>query len=380
MTKKKILIIHSSLGGGGAEKVLIDILRHFDYSVYDVTLFLLYRNGIYLDQVPSEVHIQKEEFGIKSRRFWTGLLLAIGIYGLLMRRCVHRVFKGEHFDTIISFMEGGPALCHQYLFDKAQNHVTWVHIDLKKFHYSKYLFPCPGQERRFYQRVDEVIFVSNEAKEKFASLFDLPKGRVIYNLIDKDRICELSNAMKPNREPKLTIVNVGRLVPQKRQDRIIEVAAVLKEKGVDADFWILGVGGLEEKLKQKATDKGVAERVHFYGFIANPYPYIKAADIFLLTSDAEGFPLVVCEAMCLGKPIVSTRITGPTEILDNGKYGILTELSPEVIANTIMTLVNDPAKIERYGLLATERANSLFDTDGVMRQIYNVIDPQKTEQ
>lgn len=379
MTKKKILIIHSSLGGGGAEKVLIDILRHFDYSVYDVTLFLLYKQGIYLDQVPADVHVKKEQLSIKPRRYWTRLLLATGIYGLLMKYCARKAFKGDHFDTIISFMEGGAALCHQYLFDKAMRHVTWVHTDLHKYHYTKYLFPWPGQERKFYTRVDEVIFVSNKAKENFILLFGLHKGRIIYNLIDKKRICELAKALSPQRNAKVTIVNVGRLVPQKRQERIIEVAAILKGRGIHLDFWILGAGALENELKQMAMDKGVADRVHFYGFIANPYPYIKVADVFLLTSDVEGFPLVVCEAMCLGRAIVSTHITGPTEILDNGKYGILTELSAEDIADKVMNLANDPIKIAKYGCLATERANSLFDIDGVMRQIYNAIDPQKAE-
>lgn len=117
----------------------------------------------------------------------------------------------------------------------------------------------------------------------------------------------------------------------------------------------------------------MADNVHFLGFQSNPYPYIAAADAFLMTSDSEGFPLVVAEAMCLGKAIISTRITGPMEMLDNGRCGILTGFSPEEIADAAASLMDDPQKLSLYQHLAYERAVSYFNIDNVMAQINDAI-------
>lgn len=175
------------------------------------------------------------------------------------------------------------------------------------------------------------------------------------------------------RHRTFTFVNVGSLKEIKRQDRIIETAALLKARGYDADFWLIGKGIWEERLKAQATALNVSDSVHFLGFQSNPYPYVAAADVFLMTSDSEGFPLVVAEAMCLGKAVISTRITGPMEMLGNGRYGILTGFSPEEIANSAISLIEDPKLLSSYQHLAYERSISYFDVNGVMTQIHDVI-------
>lgn len=222
--------------------------------------------------------------------------------------------------------------------------------------------------------MDDVIFVSEDAKKNFSKLFGIDKGRVIYNIIDQRAICERSketSSMPQHRT--FTFVNVGSLKEIKRQDRIIETAALLKERGYDAEFWLIGKGIWEERLKAQSIALNVSDIVHFLGFQSNPYPYIAAADVFLMTSDSEGFSLVVAEAMCLGKAIISTRITGPMEMLDNGRYGILTGFSSEEIAEAAMSLIDDPQKTKEYQQLAYERAISYFNVDNVMSKINDTI-------
>lgn len=370
MTKRRILFIHSNLGGGGAEGALIEVLSHLDYTRYDVTLFLLYRLGDFIDRVPPQVHFKTEQFG----RYFPGLkgrwANRLGLRNWMLRRCARRVFAHENYDTIVSFMEAGPARFHSYILEKGNRNVTWVHCDLLNNHYSTAFFHRFSQEKKFYSRMDEVVFVSEDAKKNFGKLFGIDKGRVIYNIIDRQAICKRANEVANVPQHRtFTIVNVGSLKEVKRQDRIIEVAAILKSRGYDADFWLVGKGIWEERLKEQARSLGVEYMVHFLGFQPNPYPFIAAADVFLMTSDSEGFPLVVAEAMCLGRAIISTRITGPMEMLDNGKYGILTDFSPAEIANAATALIKDPQLLSKYQGLASERATAYFDMKNVMTQI-----------
>lgn len=374
MTKRRILFIHSNLGGGGAEKALIEVLNHLDYTRYDVTLFLLYRLGDFIDRVPPKVHFKTEQFG----RYFPGLkghmTIRYGLRNWMLRRCARQVFAHEHYDTIVSFMEAGPAKFHSYILGKGNKNVTWVHCDLLNNHYSTAFFHRLSQERKFYSRMDEVVFVSEDAKKNFGKLFGMDKGRVIYNIIDRQTICKRVNEVaNVPKHRTFTFVNVGSLKEVKRQDRIIEVAAILKSHGYDVDFWIVGKGIWKERLKEQAATLGVENMVHFLGFQSNPYSFIAAADAFLMTSDSEGFSLVTAEAMCLGRAIISTRITGPMEMLDNGRYGILTGFSPAEIADAVTALINDPQMLSKYQSLALERATAYFDVEKVMTQINDVL-------
>lgn len=372
--KRRILFIHNNLGVGGAEGALIEVLNHLDYSRYDVTLFLLYRTGDFIDRVPPQVHFKYEQFG----RFFPGykgkIAIRCGLRNMLLRRCAKRVFANERYDSIVSFMESAPAKFHSYILDKGKKNITWVHCDLLNNHYTTGFFLTLKQEQKFYSRMDDIIFVSEDAKKNFSKLFGIDKGRVIYNIIDQRAICERSKAVfSMPRHRTFTFVNVGSLKEIKRQDRIIETAALLKARGYDADFWLIGKGIWEERLKAQATVLNVSDSVHFLGFQSNPYPYVAAADVFLMTSDSEGFPLVVAEAMCLGKAVISTRITGPMEMLDNGRCGILTGFSSEEIAKAAISLIDDPQKTKQYQRLAYERATSYFNVDNVMSQINDAI-------
>ena len=111
--------------------------------------------------------------------------------------------------------------------------------------------------------------------------------------------------------------------------------------------------------------------VKFLGYQANPYPYIKVSDIFVLTSDTEGYPTVVCEALCLGKPVISTNITGSDELLANG-IGILTGFEPDAIAEQIGRLIQSRELCSHYAHLAAQRGQQ-FQPQDVMAQIYSLL-------
>lgn len=376
--KNKLLIIQYSLAGGGAEKVLCDILNRIDYDRFDVTLLLFQKYGVYLSAVPEKVRIKvfdpaEMTFGWKLLfNRWTAKLVPSGLWTRLK---LHKALGlcGK-YDCIVSFMEGWSVAVHSKLRSRARRNVTWVHIDMLANHYSSGFFKNEAAETEAYDRMDEIVFVSEQAREAFFKLFarEYP-ARVIYNLIEKDDIIRKSSESCPvEKRRKYVLCNVGRLAPQKRQDRLIRVVARLwHDYGLDVEAWIVGEGELEADLRRLAKDLKVDDRVVFCGFQTNPYPLIKNADIFVLTSDAEGLPVVVSEALCLGKPIVATRITGPTELLAEDA-GLLTSMDENEIALKIKALLDDCTLRGHYETMARRRSE-MFCPDKSIEQIYAVI-------
>lgn len=370
--KKKILFILTALNGGGAERVLINILRYFDYQRYEVDLCLLFNEGVFLKDVDKRVRLFTLYSTTKSKQYWwhRKIYKYIGS-NFFLRKKIRNVIT-QHYDTIVSFAEGTSLQFHQFILDRADRHVTWVHIDLQANHWTNYLFK-EGEERKIYQQMDEIVFVSKDAQMQFNRLFEVlhVKQRVIYNLIDSQLIREEASEFIPHKR-KFTIVAVGRLTKQKRFDRLINVCAMLKKDNYDVDTWIIGDGQLRPNLEQQIQRLGLEENVFLLGFKNPPYSYMKQADLFVSTSETEGYPLVVCEALVLGLPIIATHITGPKELLDEGKYGVLVEKDEFSIYNGIISVIESDEQRKYYTQKSLERSRC-FDIDYSMVEIYNVL-------
>lgn len=369
--RTKILFIMTALNGGGAENVLTTLLRNLDYTKYDVELLLTFLDGVYLDKLPKEVKL-KSIYGTHKllRRVLMYLYRHFGwltmIYYLVRRQC-------EHYDTIVSFMEGEPLLYHSMLLGNASKNVTWVHIDLVYNHWSKKYF-YNDAENNIYNQMDMIVHVSHMVKERFNQVITINNDIaqiVLYNIIESDYIRNLSLLEAPISKSKLTICASGRLESQKAFHRLINVSLILKNKDYDFDVWIVGEGTLREKLQEQINNNGLQDIVHLLGFHKNPYPIIKQADIYVSTSITEGLPIVICEALVLGLPIVATRVTGTTELLDD-EYGVLVEECENSIAEAISHLIEDTDLRTKYQKKSLERAD-IFELSKSLKQIYNCI-------
>lgn len=350
-----ILFIMASMTGGGAEKVFIDLLKNIDYTKYKVTVVILYAYGVHLSSIPPQVEVIKlfKKEPSKVARKLTPHCMPI--FGRIWKRKIRHALKGRRFDNIVSYMEGQALLLHSFVTHLSTNNISWVHTDLLTRHWCCWVFKNREHEKGIYEKMNHIVCVSQSAKDSFSKAFGINDNlHVIYNIIDRNNILEKSEQSAITKTT-FTICNIGRLNPLKRQDRIVEIASILKSKGLNFDIWILGTGDLEQALKKQAERLRVEDCVKFLGFQKNPYPYLKASDLFLLTSDAEGYPTVVCEAFCLGKPVVSTNITGSDELLADDT-GILTSLDITEIAEHIETLMNNPEKLEHYARKARTKA------------------------
>ena len=189
-------------------------------------------------------------------------------------------------------------------------------------------------------------------------------------MIPSKKIIEKSKEDSPLKKEKFTVITVGRLITDKRQDRLLTATKRLVEEGYDFNVWIVGGGVSENELKKYCDDNNLSN-VTFTGMQSNPYSYMKEADLFVLTSYREGFALVIPEAMACGLPVLSTACTGPTEILKNGEYGILVDNSSEGVYEGIKSVLDNPEVLAPLIRKSEERYKD-FDEEKIIGEIIDL--------
>lgn len=369
--KKKILFINNNLGGGGAERNLIDILRNFDYDRYDVDLALVSGTGVYMEDIPPQVNYLGSIYNQKID-IYDFSSAKLQFDALKETSEIEHLVKGN-YDAIVSYLEGYSARYHQYIRHKALNNVSWIHTDLLVNHWSQNCYQSDDEEAAVYTLMNKVVFVSQSALEAFRCLFHYKKDNliVINNPVDKKRI-ECFAKKQVFSKDVFSFIAVGRFFHEKRYDRMLQAVKILKCRGCVFRLDILGAGKLEAEMKKLACVLGVEKIVRFHGFVRNPYPYMKNAVVLLLSSDAEGFPTVICEAMILGVPVIGTDVAGIRDLLGNSEYGLLTDLTPESFADAMFLLYTDADKRNHYTAQSMKRAKSLSQEES-MRHMYSIL-------
>ena len=371
MSKKRYLFLYGPLNGGGAERVLLDILRNFDYTENEVHLCLFCGGGILIDEVPAKV---------VKHELWPGYTLGyklayraslkFGWHGFL-RHQFHKIMDAYgNFDVVISFLEGMPLRIHYLLDIKKGKQVTWVHCDLLRFPYTDSQFRV-GEQLAAYNSMNAVVCVAQDTERAFKERFPqcTTQTQVIYNPIDIAKVERMGNEKNVDNK-RFTLVMTGRLTPPKKTERFALLAKRFKDIGrSDILFQWIGDGELRSTMEQQIHDLEVGDMVQILGFKRNPFPYVKSADMMFCCSGYEGFCLAICEAMVLGVPVVSTKTSGPIEIIDNDKYGILCDHDEESMFNAVLTMVNDADLRRHYAMVGKERVKK-YAAEECMKQIY----------
>lgn len=362
-TAKNILFIIDTFGGGGAEKALIEILNRIDHT-FNISILAYTSTGIYknaLSQNTTVYTILKSNTSI--------------IYKIIKRFNLHkyhagfkarRLLKGKKFDTIVSYMEGPPAMIHLALTHLANKNITWLHTDTSLFTWDKQ-YTSKKEKQALYNAMDHIVAVGDNILSSLRNSFYLKCNcSVIPNIVDKSAIS--ANARKekiPKR--RFTICGVGRLIECKHWERAISAIAILKQKKIICDLWIVGQGHLIDTLKDQANDLKVNEMVHFTGFTTNPYAYMSHADVSVIASDVEGMPLTLIESSMLGTPIITTPCCSIAKEYGNFTDSLI-DFTPIAIANKIEEIYSDKSKLEQMQLKTIEFSKK-FDPDIVMQKI-----------
>ena len=334
---KNIAFWIPNLLGGGAEKVLIDILKLLPKNKYNITLILLYKKGIYIDNIPKNIKV-KYIFGNISNKFICKFIDDIFIK--YFSGFIYKYFIKDTYDIEISFLEGATTKILAASNNKKSKKIAWIHTDMDKFRWSSRFYKSEQEEENVYKKYDKLIFVSKNAQENFFERFKINvSSEVIYNPIIVHEIESKANINNVKYD-ELSIVALGRLVKVKGFDRLIQAHSNIKSK-FKHKLIIIGDGPEKENLISLCYELNVEDSVEFKGFKKNPYPYIKAGDIYVCSSFTEGYQLAMVEAIILEKPIISTNIPGPKEILENGKYGVLCENSQEGLEKALYNVLGN---------------------------------------
>lgn len=335
----KILIIENNLAGGGAEKVLLTLLENLMPPKYDVTLLLIKNKGIYLNDVPSHVKVQYMiDVSNEEKEFPKDSEALIGFYENTLE---------NDYDVEIAFLEGPPTKLLSYSNNRHSRKIAWVHIDLEKVHWTYSYFQSIEEEKECYLKMHDVVFVSDNARRGFEHLFGIKliNTHVINNLINATKIKNLASK-KTIEYNCFTCIVVGSLTNRKGQSRLLYAMGRLCQEGYRFHLYFVGEGSEEKSLKELSHILNISEYVHFTGFQRNPYSYMKNADLLISSSISEGYPLVSCEALSLGLPILATDCTGNRDVLQNGKYGLLVENTEEGIFRGLKSILDSPQLYE----------------------------------
>lgn len=346
----KILIIENNLAGGGAEKVLLTILDELKPPMYDVTLLLIKNKGIYLQSIPKHVKVQ---YMLDVRN---GDIPFPKSREPLIDYYINHV--DDDFDVEIAFLEGPPTKLLSCSSNLKSLKIAWIHIDLQKAHWTHTYYTSLEDERLCYKKMDKLVFVSQNAQKGFEQLFkiEIENAIVVKNPINQEKIKLLAEqySVKYN---GFSCVVVGSLCNRKGQSRLLFAMGRLFELGYTFHLYMVGEGKEEESYKELAHLLNISAYVHFIGFQTNPYPYIKGASLLISSSITEGYPLVICEALCLGVPVIATWCTGNRDVLCEGKYGLLVDNSEEGLFIGLKKILNSPQlykDIKKKALLGKE--------------------------
>jgi glycosyltransferase involved in cell wall biosynthesis len=343
-----LAIFLMDLDGGGAERVMLNLARGFADRGLEVDLLLVKAEGPYMKQLPDRVRLVT----LSSDR------LIASVTDLA------KYLKKERPKTLIAALEDTNivALWAKKLAKVSTQVVVTVHNNLSHDAANATSLKrkiAPQLAKWFYPWANSIVAVSEGVAQNLCQL-GLPKDKIIsiYNPIVTPELSE--KIQQPiahdwfvgDRDP--VILGVGRLEKQKDFPSLIRAFAKVRQQQ-KARLLILGEGSLKEELESLVASLGLSKDVCFCGFVANPYAYMAKASVVVLSSAWEGFGNILVEAMFAGTPVVSTNCeSGPTEILDRGKYGKIVNVGDsEAMATAILETLSSPKESE----LLRSRAN-----------------------
>ena len=347
----RIAFVLPDMRGGGAERVALEVITHLQQAGHPVDLVLQQAGGELLPLVPEGIRV----IDLKAQRLrnvvrplaryllseqpravqvsmWPLTIVAIAAHRLARSRA--RLVVSDHIVLSRQYADGG-ALHHAAM--KAT-------LGL------------------FYPMADARIAVSSGAADDLSSLSGIDRGRisVVYNPLPAPAVAPASPAQTRQiwgDAPGPRILTVGSLKAQKNQSLLLRAfARLLREQ--NATLAILGEGPLGEDLRREAQMLGLEGAVRFPGFLSDPGPAYASADLFVLSSDYEGFGNVIVEALHWGVPVVSTDCpSGPAEILEGGTYGTLVPCrDEEALARAMAQALREP--VDKEALKQRARALS----------------------
>ena len=328
MKQKKLIIFFPSIEKGGVEKNLFMISDFLSKKIKSLSIITAVPNKIddnKIKVITSNLDIQNKN------RFIKNLFCSYLLFKEIRKdkNVIVMSFQANLYATLIAWLSGVNIVCRANASLKG-----WLKNPIKKLIY------------KIIMKLSSRIIVNSKAMQlEFKNDLNL-NSILIFNPLDKKKI--LLNSKKKinlsffNNQKHLKILNIGRLTEQKDQMTLLKAAGLLKRK-LKFKLILLGQGSEKKRLENYILNNGLNKYVKILNFKKNPYPIIRKTDLFILSSKYEGLPNVLLEAIVLKKLVISSDCpTGPREILQNGKGGILFKTGSYVdLYNKIFSSTNN---------------------------------------
>ncbi len=380
----RVLFVIGSMHAGGAERQVVETLRHLDRERFEPFLYLAHRDGVLLADVPSDVPIEAFWGGTRPHSFGLKVLTVCrgGMFARMwhLSRFLERLRPDVVYDrTYLSTLDTAGA-CWWRGIPRVSAAVADPRVQFEM--YAKRLrFARRKYAHWAYHTAAKVLANSAGLRQQMIEYWQLPPEQVVIqpNGLDFDRIeqrmQEAPRLLPSSRgaETAVRILTVGRIDEDKGHiDLLTALEDLVHRRGHTGLHWqILGVGPRMETLRQEIAAKKLTEHVELIGAVSNPFPYYAAADLFCLPSRSEGLPNVLLEALACGLPVISTDCpSGPREILDGGRYGRLVPVRDSTaIANVIEEFGSHRDEWQQTATAGQESVRERFDIRRVVKQL-----------
>lgn len=410
--KPRIFIAIHYMHLGGAEISLIGLLQALDPKKVDVDLFVYSHEGELMKQIPDYVNLLPEISAYKMferpmkevlKKGYLSVFLArlkakmrmrsylrkkqtidgsaiMGFLGEEVSKVVPDINPSVEYDLAISFLTP-----HNFVRDhvRAKKKICWIHTDYTRIDVNAE-FELP-----VWDSFDYIASISSEAAKTFLQVFPTlaPKIIEIENILSSTFVrhraeeFDAQNSLLTAHNSQLTadkrylnLLSVGRFCEAKNYDNVPDICKmileILKGEGVDIRWYIIGFGGDENLIRQKIAEAGMQEHVIILGKKENPYPYIKACDIYVQPSRYEGKSVTVREAQMLYKPVVVTNYPTASSQIKNGDDGVIVPLDNEGCAKGLVEFILDKQKQEH--IIDYLKAHD-YGNVGEVEKIYDII-------
>lgn len=347
MNKQRLLFVNDEMVMGGVARILITMLGKLDQNEFEIDVLILHPHGELLNLIPAGIRVLDSSpffkavdvnlnSALKQGRFADvfnkiGLLLTMKFRWIESRIIRERQKLGldkNPYDVEIAAKEG---FCTVFVANgKSKRKLNWIHVDYSAQNYSAHHMELL---KRSLTKIDLNIAVSRRSAQAYQELFGVKKIITINNPINNAQL--IAQAQEPcpltYSESCVNLITVARFHRQKAVDRIIKGMALLKDRSIKAHLYIVGSGELENDLIQLTDHLGVRDDVTFVGQKPNPLPYIRQADLFVLSSLYEGYPTTIIESFFAGTPVLTTDVSGVQE-------QIIEEVNGWIVPNDVDSL------------------------------------------
>lgn len=386
--KKRIFIAMHYMELGGAEISLIGLLQALDYSKYDVDLFIYSHQGELMQFIPKEVNLLHEipayayiekpmkeallhgHIGVIAARLWAkwqfkrylrriGKTESAAVFqyiGNTVTKVLPSLYKYGEYDLAISYLNP-----HNIVRDKvlAKKKICWIHTDYTQIDINV------EQELPIWASFDHIISISPDVTKSFVQVFPSLKDRIVEmeNILSPNFVrsraeefeVDFNDNVNDNENPDeikyINLLSVGRFCEAKNYDNVPDICSRINSKlatdskhytlnsKLSIRWYLIGWGGDEQLIRQKIVESGMEEIVIILGKKSNPYPYIKACDIYVQPSRYEGKSVTVREAQMLCKPVVVTDYPTASSQIQDDVDGVIVPLDNERCAKGIADFI-----------------------------------------